>query len=60
MPRRFFGAGSTPFGCASRPPGRSTSRQRVGRLKVGDEVYSYNWENRAKYGAPVGILNLAG
>jgi len=23
MPRRFFGAGSTPFGCASRPPGRS-------------------------------------
>lgn len=26
MPRRFFGAGSMPFGCARRPPGRSTFR----------------------------------
>src|ERR1700681_1235996 len=25
---RFFGAGSTPLGCATRPPGRSTFRQR--------------------------------
>jgi predicted MFS family arabinose efflux permease len=28
MPRRFFGAGSTPVGCATRPPGRSAFRHR--------------------------------